>query len=58
MPGLVPGIHVFGAAKQVVDGRVTLAKTRFALMLGYDDSAHFASARFGGVAGHDLISAS
>jgi hypothetical protein len=22
MPGLVPGIHVFGAAKQDVDGRV------------------------------------
>jgi hypothetical protein len=22
MPGLVPGIHVFGASKKVVDGRV------------------------------------
>jgi hypothetical protein len=52
MPGLVPGIHVLTTdRKQVVDGRVKP---------GHDDvvRAYFASARFGGVAGHDLTSVS
>ena len=49
MPGLVPGIHVL--LKKVVDGRVKP---------GHDDvcKPQFNDARFGGVAGHDLIRAS
>jgi hypothetical protein len=49
MPGLVPGIHVL-AKKKVVDGRARPGH----------DGVCFAQfdARFGGVAGHDLISAS
>src|SRR4029077_1721073 len=39
-----------------VDRRACLAKTRFALLAGHDDvdKTYFASARFGGVAGHDM----
>jgi hypothetical protein len=49
MPGLVPGIHVLAKTK-VVDGR---GKP------GHDDVARAQfDARFGGLAGHDLISAS
>ena len=37
MPGLVPGIHVLGYnSKKDVDGRVIVAKTRFALLPGHD----------------------
>ena len=48
MPGLVPGIHVLLPLEQVVDGRVKP---------GHDDAKcpQFNEARFGGVAGHDLI---
>jgi hypothetical protein len=51
MPGLVPGIHVLlWQSNKVVDGRVKP---------GHDDGErYFASARFGGDAGHDLISVS
>jgi hypothetical protein len=50
MPGLVPGIHVLLSDKKVVDGRVKPS---------HDDieRPQF-EARLGGVAGHDLISAS
>jgi len=37
MPGLDPGIHVFLARGQDVDGRVICAKTRFALLPGHDE---------------------
>jgi hypothetical protein len=42
MPGLVPGIHVLGAAKEDVDGRDLLVKTRFALLPGQDGTEIFA----------------
>ena len=48
MPGLVPGIHVL-ATKKVADARVKP---------GHDACLAQFDARFGGVAGHDLISAS
>jgi hypothetical protein len=50
MPGLVPGIHVLLFSSKDVDGRVKP---------GHDDigTSQFA-ARFGGEAGHDLISVS
>jgi hypothetical protein len=45
--------------EEVVDGRVIWAKTRFALMPGHDDvGVPQFDARFGGEAGHDLISVS
>jgi hypothetical protein len=37
MSGLVPGIHVFLAAGQDVDGGTSSAKARFALLPGHDD---------------------
>jgi len=37
MPGLVPGIHVFLAAGQDVDGGTSGATTRLALLPGHDD---------------------
>jgi len=42
MPRLVPGIHVFLAMRQVVDGRTICAKTRFALLPSHDDAEGFA----------------
>ena len=50
-PAYVPGIHVLLRADKVVDGRVKP---------GHDDPLrpHFSDARFGGEAGHDLISVS
>jgi hypothetical protein len=36
MPGVVPGIHALPNRLKDVDGRVTCAKTRFALLPGHD----------------------
>ena len=48
MPGLVPGIHVFGRhVKEGVDGRDVCAKTRFALLPGHDGEEWSAAYRCG-----------
>jgi len=50
MPGLVPGIHVFS-----YQSKSWMAGSSPAMTIS---DRYFASARLGGVAGHDLISVS